>query len=307
VERAHVGGALPAPQRADPPDEELGQAAGVAHQGDLLALGGQAPGFLDGQPRLARTRAAADLDAWEVHEPVEDVGLVAGQQIGGGLPFGELGQQVLLRDGGTGEAVDEVVHVLGQGRIRLADDLAQRVLDAGRGMRDVGLVEDHPPRQVGHEEVRRQGGGRQRDEVHEAGVSRRPARMTVEVVAEQVLADARLVDRVDHLVEATADLVPLPLAQRDAAALHLDDGDADARPGDDDIGLTILPAIAKPLATEQDGAVRQVLLQCLDEQLLGGRSVHRLVRIPARRHTTPRSLTDPIPRSLALPGRLPRR
>jgi hypothetical protein len=212
-----------------------------------------------------------------------------------------------LRDGGTGEAVDEVVHVLGQGRVRLVDDLAQRVLDAGCGMRDVGPVEDHPPRQVGHEEVRRQGGGRQRDEVHEAGVSRRPARMPVEVVAEQVLADARLVDRVDHLVEATADLVPLPLAQRDAAALDLDDGDADARPGDDDVGLAVLPAVAEPLPAEEDGVVRQVLLQCLDEQLLGVRPVHGLVRIPARRHTTPRSLADPTPRSLAPSGRPPPR
>jgi hypothetical protein len=72
-------------------------------------------------------------------------------------------------------------------------------------MRDVRLVEHHPPGQVRGEEVRRQRGRRQRDEVHEAGISRRPARMPVEEVAEQVLAGACLVHRVDHLVEAAAD------------------------------------------------------------------------------------------------------
>src|SRR4051812_5615854 len=49
----------------------------------------------------------------QVHEPGEDVRLVAGQQVAGGLPLGEVGQQVLLRDRRTREAVDEVVDVLG--------------------------------------------------------------------------------------------------------------------------------------------------------------------------------------------------
>src|SRR5688500_14422632 len=83
--------------------------------------------------------------------------------------------------------------------------------------------------------------------------------------------------------------MPLPVSQRDAAALDLDDGDADARPGDDDVGLAVLLMVAEPLATEQDGVVGQVLLERLHEQLLGGRPEHGLVRISTRRHTTPRS------------------
>src|SRR4051812_41790345 len=51
----------------------------------------------------------------QVHEPVEDVRLVPGQQGAGGLPLGEVGQQVLLRVRRLREAVDEVLHVLGSG------------------------------------------------------------------------------------------------------------------------------------------------------------------------------------------------
>ena len=92
--------------------------------------------------------------------------------------------------------------------------------------------------------------------------------MLVQVVAQQVLAGEGLVDRVDDLVDA-ADLLPLAVGQGDAAALDLDDGDAEARPGDDDVGLAVLLAVAEPLAADQDGVVGQVLPQRLGEELLG--------------------------------------
>ena len=56
-----------------------------------------------------------------------------------------------------------------------------------------------------------------------------PARVRVEVVAQQVLAHAGLVHRVDSPDPVRVRLGPLPAVQADLAALHLDRGDAHVR------------------------------------------------------------------------------
>src|SRR3954464_5027079 len=98
----------------------------------------------------------------------------------------------------------------------------------------------------------------------------------------------------DDLVQAAADLVPLTVLQIDAAALDLDDGDPDARPGDNEVGFAVLLAIAEPLTAEQDGVVRQVLVQRVGKQLLGVRGERGGLREPPRRHSgSPVTCTTP--------------
>jgi hypothetical protein len=106
----------------------------------------------------------------------------------------------------------------------------------------------------------------------------------LEVVAEQVLAGDGLVDRVDLVVDAVPDLAPDPALQRHAAALDLDDGDAHAGPGDDQVGLAVLRAVAEAQVAEEDGVVGQLLLQRPDEELPGRRGEQRLVGEDPRRH-----------------------
>ena len=109
------------------------------------------------------------------------------------------------------------------------------------------------------------------------------------------VARDRLVDRMDHSIDAVADLTPLPALQGDRAALDLDDGDADARPGDDQAGLAVLSAVAEAQVAEQDSVVGQLLLQRLDQVLFGRRPEPRIVREPARghRHTSCTCITTP--------------
>jgi hypothetical protein len=191
---------------------------------------------------------------------------------------------VLLRDRRPGEAVDEVLDVLGDGRVWLFADLLQRRADARGGVWHVGPVERHPAGETRGSEAGRQRGGRQGDELGQARTARGPARVVGEVVAEQVLAGDGLVDRVDLVVDAVPDLTPDPALQRHAAALDLDDGDAHAGPGDDQVGLAILRAVAEAQVAEEDGVVGQLLLERPDEELLGRRREQRLVREDPRRH-----------------------
>ena len=58
---------------------------GVADERDALPLGGEPTGLLHREERLAAARSAADLDAVEQLDGVEDDGLVFGQRVGGVL------------------------------------------------------------------------------------------------------------------------------------------------------------------------------------------------------------------------------
>jgi hypothetical protein len=203
-------------------------------------LGGEPAGLLHRQPGLAGARAPGDLHAVPAGEEVEHPGLVPGEQVAGRLPLGEPGHQGLLRDRRPGQAIDEILDLFGGGRVRLVADLLQRRADACGGVREVGPVERHPARETRSPEVGRQRGRRQGDEMGQARTAPGPAGVLLEVVAEQVLAGDGLVDRVDLVVDAVPDLAPDPALQRHAAALDLDDGDAHARPGDDQVGLAVL-------------------------------------------------------------------
>ena len=70
---------------------------GVADQRDALASLGEPAGLLHGEEGLAAARAAADLDAVEQTDGVEDDGLMFGQRVGGVLVGQRTGDDVALR------------------------------------------------------------------------------------------------------------------------------------------------------------------------------------------------------------------
>ena len=181
--------------------------------------------------------------------------MLAGEQVALRLALAETGDEVLLGDADPGETVDEHLDVVGRWRRCLAVELAQRGGDSGGGLGHVVAVQHHPARCVRRGEIVREFRRRQCHEVGHARVARRPPAVTTQVVAQQVLADLGLLDRADPLVDPAADLAPLSAAEVDAAALHLDDGDAEAGPGDDDVGLAILLPVAEHLAAHHDGVV----------------------------------------------------
>src|SRR4051794_13905772 len=85
----------------------------------------------------------------QVHQPVEDVRLVPGQQGSGGLPLDEVGQQVLLRVRRPREAVDEVLHVLGSGGPRWRTTPRSAAAGGGGGGGGGGLFGGSPLRPQG--------------------------------------------------------------------------------------------------------------------------------------------------------------
>ena len=226
MEGADVGRLLLRRPDGDPALEELGDAAGVAHDGDPLPLCGQSPGLLQRQPGLARSCPAADLHAPVALEHVEDPRLVTGQQIALCFAFKQPGDEVLLRDTDAMQALDEPFDVVRRRSGDVLLELAECRGDPAGGLRQVLPVEHHPARRVRRGEVGRQRRRRQRDQVGHPGVADAPAGVFAQVLAQQVLAYLGLVDRADALVDAAAVLPPLAVTERDTAALHLDDGDA---------------------------------------------------------------------------------
>ncbi|MGY1986924.1 hypothetical protein ACI792_11920, partial [Blastococcus sp. SYSU DS0669] len=204
---ADVRGPMPLGWLLDAAHQELGEAARAAHERDTLALCGEPARLLHGQPRLARAGSPTDLHPVVRGEQVEHLGLVLGEQVAGGPPFGQFGEQVLLRDRRPGEAVDQLIDVLGGRRVRLVTDPLQGRPDACGGVRDVGLVERHPAGQAGCHEVAGQRGRGHRHEVGGARSSAGPAGVLGQVLAEQVLAGDRLVHGVDDAVDS---VLPLP-------------------------------------------------------------------------------------------------
>ena len=70
---------------------------GVADQRDALALRGESAGLLHGEEGLAAAGSAADLDAVEQADGVEDDGLVFGERVGGVLVGQGAGDDAALR------------------------------------------------------------------------------------------------------------------------------------------------------------------------------------------------------------------
>ena len=95
--------------------------------------------------------------------------------------------------------------------------------------------------------------------------------------------DDRILDRVGV---AAGGLVPLAIAAADVPALHLDDRDADAGPGDDEVGLVLGGALDHRHRVQQRRIVGKLVAQDLPDPPLGrpARAELGLGRIAARRH-----------------------
>ena len=112
VELADVGGLLAARPGGGDALQVGRQAVRVADQGDALASLGEPAGLLHGQEGLAAAGAAADLDAVEQPDGVEDDGLVFGERVGGVLVGQSAGDDVALRQSPAAERGGELVDAL---------------------------------------------------------------------------------------------------------------------------------------------------------------------------------------------------
>ena len=107
VKGLDVGGALVSRERVHPSGEVLGQAARVAHERDPFSRCGQSTGLLDGEPGLARSRPASDLDPGVAGHQVEDSPLIRTEQFAGVLALEETVQQIPLWDRRAGDTVQQ--------------------------------------------------------------------------------------------------------------------------------------------------------------------------------------------------------
>src|SRR4051794_39969050 len=93
-----------------------------------------------------------------------------------------------------------------------------------------------------------------------------------------------LQDGVDLVLAGLTSLPPLAVRASDVAALDLDHRNADARPGNDDVGLVVLVAFLQRDGMEQRGLVRELVAQPLPDGPFGPAVLGevRLRRIAAR-------------------------
>ena len=259
------------------PSQVIGEGPVVARQQHLEALGGEPPGLLQRQQRLARAGAAGHRDAPLAREHVEHAELVLGQAQQ--LPVVGLNrgaQRLAQLESGR----EHLGHGLDESRRRghRFSDPAVPVLEHPLHAR-VDAVQVFGEDDDGRLGVRHQGFVRvgrvgKDDAVADLDVEAADDRVLLELVQERVVRLTRLGERVADGVAVIAAVGAVPLAAHlvvaDAAALHLEDQHAEVRVRDDEVGLAVAGGLPCGLREPRHAVEHAVL----GPEQIGERLVH---------------------------------
>ena len=265
--------------------EVLREPDGVADQ--RHPLGGPLPapasaqllGLLQREHGLAAAGATAHLDPPQQSGHLEQQRLLLGESVRGRGSLGRLGVHVVRRVAAPGEDLDDEVDVVVVGGGVVVGEAPTVVADSFREAVLLAAVVQRPTRELRHREVVAELRVRGHHPMGPGDVaSTPPPRVGLHVAADRVLGVTRLVDGVAAIRALTALDPPTRLVVPDAAALDLEDQDAELGHQHDQVGFVVLDLIGEADVGHQDVVGTEGVAQALPDFAFGGGGEGRVLR-----------------------------